>query len=433
MRERVVVWGTGNMGGAAIRSATGFPGLDLVGVVTGTDSKAGQDAAAFAGLDEPTGVLLTTDVEAALAACDAVAYMASGDTRPDDAIADVCRALRTGAVLVTPAIYPLYDPTHAPAEVIDPVRAAIAEGGGTLFVSGVDPGWGNDILPVLLTGVSSTIDQVRCQEIFDYSTYDQPDSVRYLVGMGQPMDYEPMMVAPTVPTMVWGGQVRLIARALGVELDDIRETLERRPLDATADPAEPPADDTGRDDFPTLVGRARALRPELALLGARAEADDQEAEMERAARRPQVGLSAALLHEDNRYRVSQDVAQVAIGVQWSLLDGGIQRHKADAAAARARSARERLADSASLVELEVRREWLAVDEASQRLATTAAALAQADENLRVTRDRYRNGLGTHTEVLDAEALRTLTERNHLDAHYDVHLARFRLKKAVGEL
>ena len=41
------------------------------------------------------------------------------------------------------------------------------------------------------------------------------------------------MVAPTVPTMVWGGQVRLVARALGVELDDLRETLDRRPLEAT--------------------------------------------------------------------------------------------------------------------------------------------------------------------------------------------------------
>ena len=57
--------------------------------------------------------------------------------------------------------------------------------------------------------------------------------MRYLVGMGQPMDYEPPMVAPTVPTMVWGGQVRLMARALGVELDEIRETLERRPLEQT--------------------------------------------------------------------------------------------------------------------------------------------------------------------------------------------------------
>jgi hypothetical protein len=51
--------------------------------------------------------------------------------------------------------------------------------------------------------------------------------------MGQPMDYEPPMLSATVPTMVWGGQVRLMARALGVELDEIRETLDRRPLDAT--------------------------------------------------------------------------------------------------------------------------------------------------------------------------------------------------------
>ena len=78
--------------------------------------------------------------------------------------------------------------------------AAIAEGGGSLFVSGVDPGWGNDVLPLLVSGLASTVDVVRCQEIFDYTTYDQPDSVRYLVGMGQPMDYQPPMLAPTVPT-----------------------------------------------------------------------------------------------------------------------------------------------------------------------------------------------------------------------------------------
>jgi hypothetical protein len=77
------------------------------------------------------------------------------------------------------------------------------------------------------------VDVIRCQEIFDYSTYDQENSVRYLVGMGQSMDYEPPMLAPSIPTMVWGGQVRLMARALGVELDDIQETVDRRPLDAT--------------------------------------------------------------------------------------------------------------------------------------------------------------------------------------------------------
>ena len=233
---QTVVWGTGNMGRAAIRAIDAHPQLELSAVLVNNPDKVGRDAGDLAGLDRTLGVAATDDVDAVLAGGPgAIAYMASGDIRPDDAVADVARALRAGAVVVTPAIYPLYDPTNAPAEIIEPVRAAIAEGGGTLFVSGIDPGWGNDILPALITSVSSTIDQVRCQEIFDYSTYDQPDSVRYLVGMGQPMDYEPMMVAATVPTMVWGGQVRLIARALGVEIDEIRETLERRELHETVE------------------------------------------------------------------------------------------------------------------------------------------------------------------------------------------------------
>jgi hypothetical protein len=179
-------------------------------------------------------VAATDDADAVLAdAPDAVVYAASGELRPDDAVADLIRSLRAGAVVVTPSVYALYDPRNAPAELVDPVHAAAVEGGSALFVSGIDPGWGNDVLPVLATGLAGTIEQVRCQEIFDYSTYDQPDSVRYLVGMGQPMEELPPMVAPGVPTMVWGGQVRMIARALDVELDEIRETLDRRPLEST--------------------------------------------------------------------------------------------------------------------------------------------------------------------------------------------------------
>jgi hypothetical protein len=106
----------------------------------------------------------------------------------------------------------------------------VAEGGGSLFVSGIDPGWGNDVLPLMMTGLGTEVEAVRCQEIFDYSTYDQEESVRYLVGMGQPMDYQPPMTAPSVPTMVWGGQIRLMARALGVEVSEIREQVERAAL-----------------------------------------------------------------------------------------------------------------------------------------------------------------------------------------------------------
>lgn len=230
----VVVWGTGNMGRASIRSVVAHPQLRLAGVVVADPAKVGRDAGELAGLDEPLGVTATDDVAVALATlggAGAVAYTASGDVRPDDAAADVARALRAGAVVVTPALYALYDQRSAPAELREPLLAAAQEGGSALFVSGIDPGWGNDLLPVLVSGLAGTVEQVRCQEIFDYATYDAPEAVRMLVGMGEAMSYEPPMTSPGVPTMVWGGQVRLIARALGLEVDEIRETLLRRPLE----------------------------------------------------------------------------------------------------------------------------------------------------------------------------------------------------------
>jgi len=229
-----VVWGTGNVGRAAVRAVAAHPGLTLTAVLVHDAAKVGRDAGLIADLGHELGVLATDDVDAVLNARPrAIVYAASGDIRFDEALADVTRAVRSGAVVVTPALYPLYDQRNAPAELREPVLDAIADGGGSLFVSGVDPGWGNDVLPLLVSGLGSTVDVLRCQEIFDYSTYEQPDSVRYLVGMGQPMDYQPPMLMPGVPTMVWGGQVRLMARALDVELDDVRETLDRRALDAT--------------------------------------------------------------------------------------------------------------------------------------------------------------------------------------------------------
>lgn len=36
------------------------------------------------------------------------------------------------------------------------------------------------------------------------------------------------MLTPGVPTMVWNGPIRLMARALGLALDEIRETVVKR-------------------------------------------------------------------------------------------------------------------------------------------------------------------------------------------------------------
>ncbi len=234
---RTAVWGTGNVGRASIRAVDAHPELDLTAVIVHNPEKVGKDAGDLSDVGRTLGVAATDDIDGVLAGIDALVYAASGEIRPEEALADINKAIALGIVVVTPSLYGMYDPDSAPAEFRDPIHAAIKEGGGSLFVSGIDPGWGNDILPVLVSGLASTIDQIRCQEIFDYTTYDQQDSVRFLIGMGEPMDYEPPMVAPTIPSMVWGGQVRLIAKALGVEVDEITEHVERRALEETVENA----------------------------------------------------------------------------------------------------------------------------------------------------------------------------------------------------
>ena len=233
--RRIAVWGTGNMGATAIRSAVAFPGLELAAVITSSQDKAGRDAATFARLDQATGVTATDDIDAALAECDAVAYMSSGDIRPEEAIEEIARCLRSGKHVVTPSLYSLYDPASAPPEWVERLTDAAVAGNAALLVSGVDPGWANDALAVTAAGLCTRIRSIRCQEIFDYSTYNQPHAVRVLCGFGGSMDEVPMMLLPSIPTMVWGGNVRLIGRGLGMEIDDITEKVERLPLDESVD------------------------------------------------------------------------------------------------------------------------------------------------------------------------------------------------------
>src|SRR4051794_39308399 len=93
-----VVWGTGNVGRFAVRAVAAHPALNLSAVLVHDPDKVGRDAGDLAGLDRELGVLATDDVEAVLAAGPrAVVYAASGDIRPDEALADVERAIRAGA------------------------------------------------------------------------------------------------------------------------------------------------------------------------------------------------------------------------------------------------------------------------------------------------------------------------------------------------
>src|SRR5690606_41108094 len=124
---------------------------------------------------------------------------------------------------------------------------------------------------------------------------------------------------------------------------------------------------------------------------------------------------------------------VGVDLQWSAFDGGRARHRASALSLESQALERQRDDLESLIALEVRQAWLTRDETERRVAVTLRALEQAEENLRVARDRYRNGEGTNTEVLDAEVDRTTSLDNFNAARHDAALARYRLAYASGVL
>jgi hypothetical protein len=235
MALRVAVWGTGNVGRPAIRAVVGHEDLELAGVVVSNPAKVGKDAGDIAGI-EATGVKATDDWRAVVdSGIDAMVYTATADIRPEEAMADLVACLEAGVNVVSSAFYSFLDPKSAPDEALQPIEAACAQRGASLFISGIDPGWVMDMLPVVLSGAVSNIREIRTREIFNYALYDQPHVVREVIGFGTSMDETPLMLHDFAIEMVWAPMVRLVGRAMGKPVDKIEVTVERLPLERTVE------------------------------------------------------------------------------------------------------------------------------------------------------------------------------------------------------
>ncbi len=226
MKYRVIQWATGHVGKHALRAVVGRPDMELVGLYVSSADKDGKDAGELCGIG-PVGVKATRDA-AALLKMDAecVSYAAATDYRLGDAVDDMCRILESGKNIVTSSFVPFIYPWQIVPAFAEQLEAACQKGKSSFYCSGIDPGFSTDALPIMLSSLSERIDSIRSQEIFNYATYDQPETLFSVMGFGQaPGTMVPLMI-PGALSMAWGASVRMVADALGVELDEIIQSHE---------------------------------------------------------------------------------------------------------------------------------------------------------------------------------------------------------------
>jgi hypothetical protein len=235
---KVAVWGPGSMGVIALRGVIDHPELELVDVVVHSDAKAGRDAGELCGI-APVGVVATQDPAALLAGdADVVVYAAGANLRPLEAVEDMVSILRAGMNVVSCSVVPLVFPDAPEPErsaFTEPLRQAALDGGVSFFTTGIDSGFANDVLPLVLTGVSRVIESVRVTEMFNYATYPDKAAVYEILGFGKPPEFTAFAAMPGVFTFGWGPVLHQLAAGLGTKIDHIEESNERIPATESFD------------------------------------------------------------------------------------------------------------------------------------------------------------------------------------------------------
>lgn len=187
------------------------------------------------------------------------------------------------------------------------------------------------------------------------------------------------------------------------------------------------------ETLPSLTQKALDQRSELAAWTKKIQALRHQATGIRGEDMPQIALVGGYGYQQNDYLVDEGQWSLMLGLKWNLFDGGLSNHKAKSISRQANALQQQYHDFVSIVSMQVRQAWLDTQETQKRIQVTSEAIALAEENLKVSRNRYSSGLTTNTEVLDAETLRIKSQYNHANANYDRSLALLHLKRAIGEL
>jgi len=124
---------------------------------------------------------------------------------------------------------------------------------------------------------------------------------------------------------------------------------------------------------------------------------------------------------------------ISIGLRWNLFNGSADQAKVRESVATERRTKAEQQRAESAIRLQVRRAWADLQAAQQRIESASASVAEAEESLRISQNRYEAGLNTVTDLLRTESALIETRTRYLAAVHDQRVAAVMLEWAAGTL
>lgn len=186
------------------------------------------------------------------------------------------------------------------------------------------------------------------------------------------------------------------------------------------------------NDMQYCLDYAALHRPELEQAKQNVEAAKGALRVAISGHMPQVNASASQNWNDSNWPGDENGNwAVGVTVNLNIFDSGVTVSKIHGAEADLAKAHETYRDTVDAVNLDVRSNYLNLREAEKRIDTTKLAVSQAEEDYRIAQLRYMNGVGTNTDVLDAQVALTDAKTNYLQAMYDYNTCKTNLETAIG--
>ncbi len=188
-------------------------------------------------------------------------------------------------------------------------------------------------------------------------------------------------------------------------------------------------------DAPTLAlpeDSLRTSRPEFAAAAERARAAESQVRSAKAGYLPRLNAFGALDY-DRGWVTDGDGKSYTGGLllTWDIWDGRLTRAKVSEARANLETAREQERKVRLAVNLEAEQARLDLQQSQERLRVGEKTVAQAEESLTLTRDRFAQGMALATQLIDVQTALTTARVRRADAQADVQIATAALRKALG--
>jgi len=193
----------------------------------------------------------------------------------------------------------------------------------------------------------------------------------------------------------------------------------------------------GEFSLDECLNEARQQRPELREAELHIEQKEKTVSFEQSSYFPHIALVADYQKmgdqidlRGNPYEDSESWTVSGV-LKWEFWEWGKKHYRISSRRAELQRARERKTQIDDVIAFEVKQSWLRLDEAQNNIAVARSALERSKENLRLNRELYREQMANTTDVLDAQTLMNEAFTNYYNALSNYHIARSRLKYAMG--